>query len=364
LILGLFVCTSGMDAFTCGNPSLFDEHLLAPVPAVAGPPASASVPAALGELIAAFEAEARTYGPDLDVALCTLSMNDAGAIVVPGHGAFELTPWSTKQLASRVGVRWDRWFSGIDAELRTPEITRRLAREPGVVRLKTTIGGERPPTLRGFVSPSYATIPDTMIARRILSAIGPDARIIRAATTDRSTSYVVQVGECLHLRGPAHVGDVVGGLLVRNSDVGHSCLFISLHLTRLVCKNGMVFSQHEAVLRRTHRRVDFRVFSQRLGTCLLDLPFRIPSAGRLLEQSGHHPVQHVEGALVNIFRKAHVRRRLVPIMLAAYEQEPSPTVFGISQAITLGAQDPSIPPEGRLVLEHAAGNYIQTFAGP
>jgi hypothetical protein len=59
-----------------------------------------------------------------------------------------------------------------------------------------------------------------------------------------------------------------------------------------------------------------------------------------------------------------VRRRLVPIMLAAYEQEPSPTVFGISQAITLGAQDPSIPPEGRLVLEHAAGNYIQTFAGP
>ena len=351
-----------MDSSISANRALFDEHLLAPVPPAIRPPATTSVPTTLGELIAAFEAEGASYGPDLDVALCTLSMNDAGAIVVPGHGAFELTPWSIRQLAARLGVRWDRWFDGIDPSVRAREVTRRLARDPDVVRLKTTIGREKPASLRGFVSPSYTTIPDTMIAARILSAIGPDARIIRADTTDRSTTYVVQVGEPIHLGGPAQVGDVAGGLLVRNSDLGCSCLFVSLHMTRLVCTNGIIFSSVQRLFRRAHRNIDFCALGQRLATCLMDLPFRIPAAGRILEESGHHRVPHVEGTMTEVLRLAHVRRRLLPVMMAAFSREPSPTAFGISQAITLGAQDPAVTPEGRLVLEHAAGQYIQMFA--
>jgi len=158
------------------------------------------------------------------------------------------------------------------------------------------------------------------------------------------------------------VGDVAGGLLVRNSDLGCSCLFVSLHMTRLVCTNGIIFSSVQRLFRRAHRNIDFCALGQRLATCLMDLPFRIPAAGRLLEQSGHHRVPHVEGTMTEVLRLARVRRHLLPVMMAAFSREPSPTAFGISQAITLGAQDPAVTPEGRLVLEHAAGQYIQMFA--
>jgi hypothetical protein len=49
-------------------------------------------------------------------------------------------------------------------------------------------------------------------------------------------------------------------------------------------------------------------------------------------------------------------------MLGAYEREPHPSAFGVSQAITLGAQHASISAENRLALEQAAGQYIRRFA--
>jgi hypothetical protein len=51
------------------------------------------------------------------------------------------------------------------------------------------------------------------------------------------------------------------------------------------------------------------------------------------------------------------------VLLAAYRQEPHPSVFGVSQAATLGAQDLSVSAEERVALETATGEYIARYAG-
>jgi hypothetical protein len=288
-------------------------------------------------------------------------MTEAGTIVVPGRGSCELTAWSKRQLASRLGVQWDRWFDLIDPQVRAEEVNRRFRGAPGEVRLKTTIGDE--PTLRGFVSVGYSTVDDSFVAHSLLGTLGPDARIIRRDATDRTTGYVVQVGEPLRFGGPVQVGDVVGGVLVRNSDVGYASLVVSVHLTRLVCTNGLVVPEKRDIIRAPHRGIRFAALNEKLHAGTAGLPSRVERAGRLLERSGHHGVTDVEGALVDVLRMAHLPRRLLPVMMSAYTREPSATAFGISQAITLGAQARGITPEDRVALEVAAGEYLAGFGG-
>jgi hypothetical protein len=326
-----------------------------------------SQPETLSELVEAFDRTEALHHPDIDVPVRALTMSEHAHIIVPDLGPCALTPWAKKQLASRLGIKWDLWFDGIDGKLRSDEVNRRLSRDDSKIRVKTTIGAGGDSgavaTLRGLVSTSYATIPDALVGHAILEELrAGDPKVIRCTTTDRTTSYVVRVGQPIHLGGPAQVGDVVGGLLVRNSDVGYSSLVIALHVTRLVCRNGLVVAENKSIVHRAHRRIDLADLKEKLTIGLRDLPSRIQRAARTLERSAHHRVEHVEAALVEILRLARVPQRRLPVFVTAYEKEPHASPFGITQAITLGAQDRSLSAEERIALEQAAGEYVQRFA--
>jgi hypothetical protein len=326
------------------------------------------MPDTLAGLISSFEQTAAQQYADMDVPVAALTMNATGSILVPGRGPCCLTPWAKQQLAWRLGITWGRWFDGIDPQLRADEINRRLARDPGIVRVKTAIGagddGESAATLRAFVTPSYFTIPDAMVARAIVEELrGERLTIQRHTTTDRTTSYVARVGAPLHLGGPAQVGDVTGGLIVRNSDVGFSSLTVALHLTRLVCSNGMTVAEDKAILHLAHRHFDPDVLKKALASGLAELPSRLLRAGRALELSAHHGVVDVEAALVAVLRIARLPLRFLAVLVAAYHREPHQSVFGISQAVTLAAQDPTVSAEERVALETASGQYVASFAG-
>jgi hypothetical protein len=84
----------------------------------------------LSELVTEFDLRAASLLPDIDVPMSDLAMTEAGTINVPHQGAFTLTPWAKQQLASRLGVRWNRWFDGIDPKLRAGESPREPVR-PG-----------------------------------------------------------------------------------------------------------------------------------------------------------------------------------------------------------------------------------------
>jgi len=325
-------------------------------------------PETLSDLVATFDTSASRQLPDVDVPVASLTMSDQGAIVVPGQGPCTLTPWAKKQLAGRLGIQSGRWFEGIDPKLRADEVNRRLERDDGKVRVKTAVGdaqgSESVTSLRAFVSTSYATIPDAEVAQTLLEELQiGDPKIVRHVATDRSTSYVVRVGAPLRLGGPAQVGDIVGGLLVRNSDVGYASLVIALHLTRLVCTNGMVVAENKTIIQRAHRHIDLKDLRAKLALGLQDLPSRIQRAGRALERSAHHAVVDVEAGLVEVLRIARLPLRLLPILAAAYRREPHPSAFGISQAVTLAAQDPTVSSEERVALEVATGEYVEQYAG-
>ena len=209
---------------------------------------------------------------------------------------------------------------------------------------------------------TYEKLP--ALAQNVLEELrARDPKIIRQTRTDRTTSYIVRVGQPFDVGGPAQVGDVVGGLLVRNSDVGYASLVIALHLTRLVCKNGMVVAESKSIVHRAYRRIGMADLKEKLALGLKDLPSRLQRAGRLLERSGHHTVSDAEAALVELLRVARHPLRQLPIFFAAYAVEPNPTAFGIAQAVTLRAQEAQITPEDRLPLEQAAGKYLRRYGG-
>lgn len=320
----------------------------------------------LSELVAEFDRRAAGLLPDVDLPMSELTMTEAGTLSMPGQGAFALTPWSKKQLASRLGVRWNRWFEGIHPERRASEINRRLEHDSGVVRVKTECApGEDGAVgvLRGFVSPTYTTVPEALVAQAILDELRQgDPKILRASQTDRSTSYVVQVGSPFHVGGPARVGDVVGGLLIRNSDVGYASLVVALHLTRLACSNGMVVAENTTIVRRAHRHIDIPGLQEQLAMGLRELPSRVRRAAQVLERSAHHAVDHVPAALSQVLRDARLPQKLLSLVLAAYEREKHPSAFGVSQAVTLAAQDSSVSAEDRIALEKAAGQYLARYA--
>jgi hypothetical protein len=335
-----------------------------PVPAEAHPPRART----LRDLVRRFELEEAFENPDVTVPMRELRLSDGGHVEVPGLGAFQFTDWSRRQCASLAGLRWDRWFENALPGDRAEEMNRRFARAQGSVRLRTSgfkdAASEAEPGaqgwLRALVSPGYTPVRDSVVAGALalaLSAADEAPRVIRSDMTDRSTSFVVGVGEAFRPGDSHEVGDVWGGLLVRNSGVGFASLFVTLHLTRLLCKNGMTAPVPDAMLlRRRHRGLDGAKLTELLASQTQGLPGRLREGADILVRSTARRVADPATELHAILDAANLPGRILPALQAAYEREPVPTAFGISQAVTLAAQ--GMRPEERVELEGAAGRYL------
>ncbi len=322
-------------------------------------------PTTLGDLTRLFAAEESLENPDTVTAISSLRMTPAGTLEVPGEGRFSFTDWSRRQCATLVGLRWDRWFENCSAEDRADELNRRFTRAQGTIRLRTARSRQVEPgtdgVLRAMVSPGYSAIADSEVAglvETVLSPFDSELKIIRSDMTERSTSYVVAVGKPYRIGGPGEVGDVWGGLLIRNSGVGFASLMMTLHLTRLLCRNGMVAPLIDAVvLRRRHRGFDAGKLRGVLAERLRGLPGRLREGADLLLRSRERRIDATPEVVIRrVLDQANLPQRLTPAIVEAYAEEPDPTAFGISQAMTLAAQ--RLTPEDRLDLERAASQYL------
>jgi hypothetical protein len=320
----------------------------------------------LADLLGRFEAIEAQENPDLDVPLSALRATDVGTVEIPDLGAHVLTDWSRNQLGHALGISWDRFFAGAPHDVAAEDLNRRLGRAHGVVRLRTNRvapeGLACQGTIRAVVSRDFATVRDTAVVAMLQDALAqtePDARIVRTAQTDLSTSFVLRLGEPYRLGGPGRVGDVWGGLLVRNSGVGYSRLVVSLHLVRLVCMNGMACPiPMPALVRHRHRWIEEREIREAITGGLQGIGERLRRGAYVLEEAGHHRVEDIEAEVRHVLRAAKLPTSLVRPVLSAYSREPHASRFGISQALTLAAQQTS--PETRLQLEELAGSYLTT----
>lgn len=322
-------------------------------------------PRTLPDLIEHFERNEALHNPDAVFRMSRLRATPEGLIDVPGAGPCALTEWSQKQIASLLGVRMDKWFENATAEERADELNRRLTRATAEIRVRTTKavepGVDARCTVRAVVAPGYTPVEDSQIARLVMAAmrtIDGEMKIIRADMTDRTTSYVIAVGRPYRVGGDGNVGDVWGGVLIRNSGVGYASLLMVAHLVRLACRNGMVcpLPDHE-LLRRRHRGLDAKRVRWLLSDRLQELPGQLRVAGEVLERSAAHAVADVEAEVRAVLERAGLPQRLVAPVLEAHQEEPLTGAFGVSQAITRAAQ--RFSPEERLELEQAAGEYLR-----
>jgi hypothetical protein len=322
----------------------------------------------LPELVNAFEEREAHDNDDVVLPLDGLRMSDAGNIVVPERGEFAFTEWSKHQASSLLGLRWDRWFESASLVEQAEEINRRFKRASGSVKVRTSQlhddDTHADGTLRALVSPSYSPIRDSTIARLLLDALrhhDDELRLGRLDITDQSTSFTVKIGTPFQRGDAAEVGELWGGLLIRNSSVGFASLLGVLHLLRLACLNGLVLPLPNAtILKRRHRGTDYADLPERITAGLVDLHGRLHQGADVLSAAVANKIASVEVEVRGLLREAGLPLRLAKPVLDAFEKEPGVTKFAVSQAVTLAAQQQS--PEVRLALEEAAGAYLRSAA--
>lgn len=329
-------------------------------------------PRTLPELLRHFEAHETRENPDVTVPLSTLSMSDTGLLRIPKVGEFSFTDWSKRQAANLLGIRFDRWFANAGPKDRADEMNRRFTRATETVRLRTmkpgTAGaGEEQGAdgiLRAFVSPGYSVVRDSAIARTLLEFLGRsehEPTLLRIDMTDRSTSFVLTIGTPYKRGGKGAVGDVWGGILIRNSGVGFASLIMTMHLTRLLCLNGMTAPLPDALLlKKRHRGFQEGTLLEGLRLKAAELPGELGRGVERLLLSENRPIENVEAEVAGILQTSRLPSRLVAQVMTAYGREPIASAFGVSQAFTLAAQ--GLAPEERLNLEHAAGRYLATLS--
>ncbi len=293
--------------------------------------------------------------PDVVVALRDLTWTGSDLLYVPSLGDARPNEWARLQLAQILGVRFCRWFEAASPAEKAEEMTRRLRRATGNVRLRFIRCSNRI-VLRAVVRPSYSPIADSWTVRMLATALrGVDAHVYQLDLTDRVTSMMVCVGEAQSTNKT--VGETCGAITMVNSGVGWSQLTIGLSLLRLVCKNGMrapVWNAH--ILRVRHRCLDHDSMRRQLADGLRAMPENFVQANIALSASTGWKVTNVEAEARELLRESGLIQRHHSGVIAAYKIEPHSSVFGVSQAITRYAQQAT--PEDRLALEELAGSYV------
>jgi len=306
--------------------------------------------------------------PDQVVEASDLRATELGEIEVPNLGMLNLTDWSRGQLASLLGVRWPRWFSGdlVAPDEQAEEINRRFSRIVGQFRIRARRyepeeRGLEAGVLRAFVGPAYAPTDDREVFDRLARTLGPriqELRFVRASVTDSSSQYAAVSSESVDLGVRVPDGHK-NGFLIANSEVGARALSIQVFVQRLVCLNGLVISDSR-IFYWVHRARRVNAFEPKLRAALSLLPDKWQAGIRLLQAARAieiaTPEDHIRAALATV----PTVKKHVDAVLAAFAAEPDGTLFGVTQAMTSAAR--GLPPEDRLALEEFAGRHLGSMA--
>ena len=163
-----------------------------------------------------------------------------------GDTHYEVTPLARRQLADKLRIPF-------------PYFERMRERQPGLLdrnintwlqtderRMIRTLDGKA----RAVLSERYRRLDNYDLAEHVLPLLQqlPSARFMSVELTD-TRLYLKCVTP--HLRCEVAPGDIVqAGVVISNSEVGHGCLAVQPLLYRLVCRNGLIASDH--TLRNTH----------------------------------------------------------------------------------------------------------------
>lgn len=319
-----------------------------------------------GAVTAQVSARADLGLPDHVLGLQDLRFNGYANVEVPDVGEFALTDWSRRQLASILGVRWDKWFQTARTEEIADEVNRRLRRSNFEMKIRLARHPGDPDdhgtdgVLRAFLGPTYTPIDDVQVFDSLRANMNSElasAKFVRTAVTDRSSHFAGVAGDPVDLDTSGKPDWVYPGFLIRNSEVGFTALTIDVFIFRLVCTNGlMVTADGKRLLYRQHRPIEAGKLSELLGEAFSTLAASSTVAVEQLGRARSEPLEEPEKVIEVLVRSARLPAGLVRNVTDAYHEEPNSTRFGVVQALTRAAR--ALPPDSRFDLEQLAGRFL------
>ncbi len=301
--------------------------------------------------------------PDRVVHVADLRMTPAGHLAVPGGVELRLNEWARKQLATMLGLRWQKWFESTSGEERAEEVNRRFSRTPGEKKIKAWKDptGEAHGIARAFLAPTFTPIDDARIFERMhtmMKGLLDEYRFTTVTMTDSTTHYTAVHVEGFDLDGQ---GDLLHpGFHLRNSEVGASALSLDDHWLRLVCTNGlMVRVGGKRSLYRTHRAIEDDQLAAALVIAISRLPERWQLSFTWMQSAKRITVPHPDDAVGAILGdSAEVPKALVEEAQRLVLRDGDLTRYGVVQAITYVAHATNKDPDVRFAMERLAGDYL------
>lgn len=315
---------------------------------------------------------------------------------VPSVGILNMTEWSKRQLASKLGINWDKWFNPkhIKPGEIEEEMKRRFARTGESAKIRARRFDPKNPNrkhadgfIRAVLSPTYSAIDDVRIFDRlgkrfrgqmddvdfIQNHLGSDFY------NDRASHYSI-VSEPINM-GPIdrkHGDDrvrrfydlaeaegklpdadwVYQGFHFRNSEVGYTAVTIDCNTFRLVCLNGAIVSVKDGrLLYRIHRGIDDDSIDALLDSAFRKMPTAWELNKRRMSALQEGVVGDVEEEIKRFLGREKASKAFQEEVVKAYENEPLPNRYGVWQALTRAAKL-SMDMEKRHEYEEMAGRYL------
>lgn len=302
---------------------------------------------------------------DREVEPRELRVTPEDQVVVPGLGPMALTPWSRKQLASILGIRWDRWFERVSGQERAEELNRRLSRLSDPWKLRTRLPRQDEPCSQGvlaaLVSPTYTPINDLRVLESMERTLGGkftgSLRFRQVLFTDRSSHLSVIAHRPVTLTVAGREEHYFAGFHIRNSPVGFSALTMVVSFLRLVCSNGLMLAEGAfRLLYRTHRPIAQETLDSLIEQAFHQLPSCWQEGLECLAYSRGLPLYEPESEIKALLKQVPgLSRFREPVLLELAKE--GPTRFGLVQALTSVAQGVA-QPDTRFELERLAGRLL------
>ena len=299
--------------------------------------------------------------PDRIVHIADMRMLPEGRITAGGKDTYQLNPHARRQLAARVGVRWDTWFrAAISGEERADELNRRLTRTPGELKIRAYRDDthEADGVIRGLLGPKFSPIDDDRIFNALNETMrGPleEYEFTQVAFTDSTSHYRALHRDFRDVEDDRHRP----GFALRNSEVGSAALSLDDFWLRLVCLNGlMVPVDGKRLLYRTHRAIEDEQLAAAMVIAISRLPKRWNVVTNMLVGAKHEDVPHPDDAVLSALDGVVLPKALVDGARETVLRDGDLTRFGVVQAITAVARDKATDPDLRFAMERAAGEYL------